>query len=69
MNRKEAISIIESLFPADSEYPETRIKGISYLEQAKRETENWRNLPDQTIFRYAELCEQEERKQNRGEKE
>jgi hypothetical protein len=65
MDRKQAISTIEALFPVDSDYPDTREVGERFLEQAKRECENWRNLPDNILFRYADLCQQEENRQAR----
>ena len=33
------------------------------LAQATREWEDWRNLPDGILFRYAELCRQEQNRQ------
>ena len=61
MTRENAIETIEYLYPADSDYPDTRKIGIQLLEQAKRDADNWRNLPDATLIRYAELCQQKER--------
>jgi len=63
MTREGAIATIEALFPADSQYPRTRQKGIELLEQAKRNVEDWRNLPDEILFEYARLCVREERRQ------
>ncbi len=60
MTREEAIAIIESLYPIDSQYQETNAVGERLLAQAKRECEDWRNLPDATLLRYADLCQQEE---------
>ena len=65
MNREEAINIIEGLYPADSEYPDSREIGITLLEQAKRETNNWRNCSDEIILRYACLCEIQKVKQRK----
>jgi len=62
MNRKEAIEIIEGLYPVDSDYPDTNAVGDRLLARAKREAENWRTLPDAILFRYAELCLAEENK-------
>lgn len=59
--REQAIQIIEDLFPPDSQYPDTNAIGNRLLEQAKSEVNNWRTLPDDIIFRYAQLCEEEER--------
>jgi len=64
MTRREAIQIIEGLFPADAPYENTATIGKRLLEQAK----NWRDEPDAVLFRYAELCESEERRQTRGDK-
>ena len=60
MTREEAIRNIEGLFPADSQYPDNAEKGQALLEQAKRETNNWRNEPDAVLIRYAQLCIAEE---------
>ena len=65
MNREQAIQEIENLFPADSEYLDTREKGIELLEQAKRNTSDWRNLPDATLFEYARLCREEDDRQTK----
>lgn len=65
-NREEAILYIEGLFPPDCEYPDTSAIGERLLEQAKRETgftDNWRNLPDNVIARFAQLCIAEEKRQ------
>jgi len=45
MDRREAISTIEALFPIDSQYAETNAIGERLLAQAKREHDDWRNLP------------------------
>ncbi len=60
MTREKAIQIIDSLYPTDCNFPKTNKIGIDLLEQAKRNVENWRNLPDATLFEYARLCEQKE---------
>ena len=60
MDRQQAINIIEGLYPVDSQYSETNTIGERLLSQAKRECENWRTLPDAILFRYADLCQQEE---------
>lgn len=65
MTREEAIVMINGLYPVDTEYEATRIIAEKLLAQAKRETEDWRNLPDLTLFRYAELCEDFERRTER----
>lgn len=63
--REQAIADIDALFPIDSQYEETNKVGERLLAQAKRECEDWRNLPDAILFRYAELCRQEENRQAR----
>lgn len=64
-NRQKAIQEIKSLFPTDSEFERTNVIGIRLLEEAKRNTNNWRNLPDVTLFEYARLCREEENRQYR----
>ncbi len=63
--RERAISTISALFPADSEYEKTREIGIRLMEEAKRRTNNWRNLPDETLFEYERLCIEEDERQTR----
>lgn len=65
MDRQQAISTIEALYPIDSQYEETNAIGERLLAQAKREREDWRNLPDAILFRYADLCQQEEERTTR----
>lgn len=65
MDRKEAIEIIEGLYPVDSQFLKTNFVGERLLAQAKRECEDWRNLPDAILFRYADLCQQEEQRSTR----
>lgn len=59
MTRKEAISHIEALYPADSQWDGARQVGRKLLEQAKKETTScgWRELSDATLIRYAEFCQ------------
>lgn len=61
MTREKAIDQIGCLYPADSQYPETAEVGKELLEQAKREIEDWRNLPTPILIRYARLCLEKER--------
>ena len=56
MNRKEAISHIENLYPADCEYEDTATIGKQLLEQAKSEVAGWRTEPTEVLIRYAQLC-------------
>lgn len=65
MNRDEMIRTIEALYPIDSEYPETNAIGEKLLAQAKKECENWRNLPDNILQRYMELCIDEDNRSTR----
>ena len=57
MNKKEAIDCISGLYPPDTE------KGQELLRQAKAEMESWKDLPENILIRYAELCQQEENRQ------
>jgi hypothetical protein len=57
MNRNEAISTIEALYPPDTE------TGEKLLQQAKNDCNSWKNLPDEILLRYADLCQQEETRQ------
>ena len=65
MDREQAIAIIEGLFPTDSQYVETTKIGERLLAQAKREIEGWRNETTPVLIRYAELCQAEEKRQDR----
>ena len=56
MTRDEAIEIIELLFPADSEYPDTAVLGQKLLKQARREVTGWKTEPTEVLIRYAQLC-------------
>lgn len=64
--REQAIANIEGLFPADSQYEQTREIGKRLLEQAKMEVQGWRNEPTEVLISYAELCIAEENKQTQG---
>ena len=57
MQRKKAIEIIEALYPADSQFHDTATIGMELLAQAKHEINDWRNLPESVLVRYAELCQ------------
>ena len=65
MDRQKAIDTIEALYPIDSQYEGTNATGERLLAQAKRECDDWRNLPDAILFRYADLCQQEEERSTR----
>lgn len=52
---EDAISEINSLYPPDADYEDTAKIGQQLLEQAKRDTSDWRNLPEATIFRLLQL--------------
>ena len=54
MNKKQAMDCISGLYPPDTE------KGQELLRQAKAEMESWRDLPENILIRYAELCQREE---------
>ncbi len=63
MDRQKLITTIEQLYPADTPYLDTRAVGRRLLQQAREE--NWRDEPDAVLTRYADLCEQYERHENR----
>lgn len=56
MDRDRAVEIIEALFPADSQWPDTAKIGRELLEQAKRDCNNWRAESTNVLIRYAQLC-------------
>ncbi len=57
MNIEEAIDDIEALYPTDSPFPDTNEIGKELLNQAIEEVySDWRNLPEEVILRYAQLC-------------
>jgi len=60
----KAITTIEGLYPADSDYPDTRKIGEDLIEQAKinvgESAQNWRQLPLNVLTEYARLCEETE---------
>ncbi len=63
MNKREqAISTIEALYPIDSEYLDTNAIAEKLILQAIGEND-WRKLPDEILFRYAELCQMQENKE------
>ena len=63
MNRRDAIRIINDLFPADAPYEDTAAIGKKLLEQAKIKT--WKNESDTVLFEYATLCMAEDSRQAR----
>jgi len=60
MNKEQAIANIEGLYPADSQYEQSREIGKKLLEQAKMEIQGWRSEPTEVLIRYAELCMEKE---------
>ncbi len=66
MDRSEAISIIEALYPADSPYEDSREIGKRLLEQAESEINGWRTKPTEVLIRYTELCMSEDNRQTRA---
>ena len=58
MNKEQAIDCISGLYPPDTE------TGAKLLQQAKNEMETWRDLPENVLIRYAELCQREENHQD-----
>jgi hypothetical protein len=59
MNRKQAIDTIDALYPPETE------TGEKLLQQAKNDCNSWKNLSDEILLRYADLCQQEEDRQTR----
>lgn len=55
MNRNEAISTIKSLYPPDSDFPETQRIGRELLRKAKDEVEGWEKESDDVLIRFAQL--------------
>lgn len=65
-NRQKAIQNIEGLFPPDCEFPQTAAIGERLLNQAKQEAAyNWRDLPDNVLARFEQLCIAEDNRQAR----
>jgi len=57
MNKKEAISSIENLYPTDSPFPDTNKVGQELLFESLHEVGfDWRDLPEAVLVRYAEKC-------------
>jgi len=63
-SRAQAIACIEDTYPADSLEPGTRALGVDLLARAieDQHAEHWRHEGDGVLFRYAELCRQEQRR-------
>ena len=59
--REQAIEKIRTTFPADSLQPATRDRGRFLLQRAREDCARWQDESDAVLFRYAELCEQEQR--------
>jgi hypothetical protein len=57
---KDAIEDIEALYPVDSEFPKTNEIGRKLLIMAILK-HNWRKLPEEILYSYAELCRELER--------
>jgi len=66
MKRQKAIDIIKNLFPTDAPYPKTAGIGQRLLAQAKQEVVGWEIEPTEVLIRYAQLCIEEDYKQERG---
>ena len=56
MDRERAIRHIESLYPPDSEYPDTAAIGRELLEEAKLNAGSWRNEPTEVLVEFARLA-------------
>ena len=66
MNRDYAIEVINSLYPPDSEFPDTAAIGQELLEQARNEVNGWQTEPTEVLIRLAELCIQKENEELQG---
>lgn len=62
---EQAISDIEQLYPADSQYMSSREIGERLLSQAKMEVEGWRSESRAVLIRYAQLCRDRENQSTR----
>lgn len=56
MSLAMAIKVIERTYPPDAQAPFIADQGRRLLERAKRETQDWRDLPPKVLRRMAELC-------------
>lgn len=58
MNNKErAIDVISSLYPSDSQFPETNAIGKQFMIESINEVGfDWRELPENVLGRWAEKC-------------
>jgi hypothetical protein len=69
MTKEEAIKIIDSLYPTDSQFEKTNEVGVNLLAHAKVEigapSLTWRNEPTRILVRYAELCQEYEERSAR----
>lgn len=63
--RQQAIRSIEQLFPADSPHLILRETGRRLLQLAQMERTEWRYEPTGVLMRYAELCAEEQARQER----
>lgn len=63
MTREQVIQMIESLFPADSEYGDVAETGRELILRAL--ADQWRNLPTPVLTRYLELCIDYEKRNRR----
>lgn len=63
--REQAIRTIECLYPADSPSISVRLTGQELLRRAQLERMEWRYEPTGVLLRYAELCSDEQDRQQR----
>lgn len=57
MGKKESINTISSLYPSDSQFPDTNEIGKQFMLESMVEVGfDWRNLPDDVLERWAEKC-------------
>jgi len=65
LTKEQIIQECEGLFPPDSNFPDTAEIGKRFLEQAKSEIEGWRTEPKEVLFRFLQLCKDEDSRQTR----
>jgi hypothetical protein len=64
--REQLIELIDALFPADSQDPETARIGRALLLEAQDQVQDWRDEPTEVLREYARLCEEYRERARRG---
>jgi|GEM_PF-4260746 len=69
MEKQKLIDIIGGLYPADSEFSDTKKIGKALLDDSMYEANfNWRDLPEGVLKIYAEKCETLEKLKERNDR-